>query len=88
VLSAWPIFGHGRNQLPFEKAKPAQRILGKAFWHGIGLAQLRLSSRSSSALPSAKHSGFQADATICMPVTKPTYHSSTIPTVSRRTFRS
>jgi hypothetical protein len=29
VLSAWPIIGHGKNQLPFEKAKFATALPGK-----------------------------------------------------------
>jgi serine/threonine-protein kinase HipA len=29
VLSAWPIIGHGKNQLPFEKAKLAMAIPGR-----------------------------------------------------------
>jgi serine/threonine-protein kinase HipA len=29
VLSAWPIIGHGRNQLPLEKAKLAMAVHGK-----------------------------------------------------------
>jgi len=29
VLSAWPVIGHGRNQLPFEKAKLAMAVRGQ-----------------------------------------------------------
>jgi serine/threonine-protein kinase HipA len=39
VLSAWPIIGHGKNQLPVEKAKLAMAVRGKSAHYRINEIQ-------------------------------------------------
>jgi serine/threonine-protein kinase HipA len=41
VLSAWPLIGHGRNQLPFEKAKLAMAVRGKRAHYRLNEIQPR-----------------------------------------------
>lgn len=41
VLSAWPVIGHGRNQLPFEKAKLAMAVRGKRAHYRLNEIQPR-----------------------------------------------
>jgi serine/threonine-protein kinase HipA len=36
VLSAWPVIGHGRNELPLERAKLATAIRGRSPHYRIG----------------------------------------------------
>ena len=41
VLSAWPLVGHGKNQLPIEKAKLAMAVRGKSAHYRINEIQPR-----------------------------------------------
>jgi serine/threonine-protein kinase HipA len=41
VLSAWPIVGHGKNQLPIEKAKLAMAVRGKSAHYRVNEIQTR-----------------------------------------------